>query len=82
MPLLVEHEEQIVLDLPILLLARREPAIGDVLAHLEAPEMLLYASDYPHWHFDGTDAFPAGFDDALKRRVAVDNPRAIYGRIS
>lgn len=57
-------------------------AIGDVLAHLEAPEMLLYASDYPHWHFDGTDAFPAGFDDALKRRVAVDNPRAIYGRIS
>jgi predicted TIM-barrel fold metal-dependent hydrolase len=56
-------------------------ASGDVLAHLEAPEMLLYASGYPRWHFDGTDAFPPGFDDNLRRRISVQNPRATYGRI-
>jgi hypothetical protein len=44
--------------------------------------MLLYASAYPRWHFDGTDAFPQGFDEELKRRVSIDNPRATYGRIS
>ena len=57
-------------------------ATADVLAHLDAPEMLLYASAYPRWHFDGTDAFPQGFDEELKRRVSIDNPRATYGRIS
>jgi predicted TIM-barrel fold metal-dependent hydrolase len=56
-------------------------ATADVLAHLEAPEMLLYASAYPRWHFEGTDAFPPGFDDALRRCVSIDNPRATYGRI-
>jgi predicted TIM-barrel fold metal-dependent hydrolase len=56
-------------------------AIADVLAHLGAPEMLLYASDYPHWHFEGTDAFPGGFDPALRQLVAVENPRATYRRM-
>jgi predicted TIM-barrel fold metal-dependent hydrolase len=57
-------------------------ATADVLAHLDAPDMLLYASAYPRWHFEGTDAFPPGFDDGLKRRASIDNPRATYGRIS
>lgn len=56
-------------------------AIADVLAHLDAPELLLYASDYPHWHFEGTDAFPSGFDRAMRELVSVENPRAIYGRM-
>jgi uncharacterized protein len=56
-------------------------AIAEVLAHLEAPEMLLYASDYPRWHFEGTDAFPAGFDARLRALASVENPRATYGRM-
>ena len=55
--------------------------VGDVLAHFDAPEMLLYASDYPRWHFEGTDAFPPGFDERLRTLAAVENPRATYGRI-
>jgi predicted TIM-barrel fold metal-dependent hydrolase len=55
--------------------------IAEVLAHLDAPEMLLYASDYPRWHFEGTDAFPPGFDADLRQRVSVENPRATYGRM-
>jgi predicted TIM-barrel fold metal-dependent hydrolase len=54
---------------------------ADVLSHLEAPQMLLYASDYPRWNFDAGDPFPPGLDAAWRHRLAVDNPRATYGRL-
>ncbi|MEO1016302.1 MAG: amidohydrolase family protein [Pseudomonadota bacterium] len=54
---------------------------SDVLAHLGGNEMLLYASDFPHWHFDGKDAFPAGLDTSQRQQIAVDKPRSLYRRI-
>jgi predicted TIM-barrel fold metal-dependent hydrolase len=49
--------------------------------HMGSDELLLFSTDYPHWHFDGADAVPDGFSPALLRKIAVDNPRATYSRL-
>jgi predicted TIM-barrel fold metal-dependent hydrolase len=48
---------------------------------LRSDDILLYASDYPHWQFDGDDAIPAGVPAALRRKILVDNPLATYTRL-
>jgi predicted TIM-barrel fold metal-dependent hydrolase len=40
--------------------------------------MLLFASDYPHWQFDGDEILPRGLSAELRRKIMVDNPRATY----
>ena len=52
-----------------------------LLDHLGSDDMLLFATDYPHWQFDGMGALPEGLPEALVRRIAVDNPRATYPRL-
>jgi predicted TIM-barrel fold metal-dependent hydrolase len=56
-------------------------ALSRVLDQIGCEQMLLYSTDYPHWHFDGTDPFPPGFPPALMRRVLIDNPVATYPRL-
>jgi uncharacterized protein len=51
------------------------------LDHIDGNHMLLFATDFPHWHFDGADALPAGMPPDLIRRLAVDNPLATYPRL-
>jgi predicted TIM-barrel fold metal-dependent hydrolase len=53
-----------------------------MLEHLGSDRMLLFSSDYPHWHYDGLDALPAGFPNALAERLMVDNPAETYPRLS
>jgi uncharacterized protein len=60
------------------------PTVADMerwLSHLGSDDMLLYSSDYPHWHFDGDDAVPDGLPPRLLERVCVVNPRATYSRL-
>ena len=52
-----------------------------VLDQLGGEHMLLFSTDYPHWHFEGSQAFPAGCPATLRRRMLVDNPRATYPRL-
>ncbi len=58
---------------------------GDALLrlvdHLQSDELLLFATDYPHWQFDGDAAIPAGLPDSLVRKMLFDNPRATYARL-
>jgi predicted TIM-barrel fold metal-dependent hydrolase len=49
--------------------------------HLRSDDLLLYASDYPHWQFDGDDALPAGIPKSLRRKILIDNPLATYPRL-
>jgi len=51
------------------------------IEHLRSDDILLYASDYPHWQFDGDAVVPDGFSPALRRKIAVDNPLATYPRL-
>ena len=53
-----------------------------VIEHLRSDAMLLYASDYPHWQFDGDAAVPEGFPDATMHKMLVDNALATYSRLS
>lgn len=52
-----------------------------IVDHLRSDDILLYASDYPHWQFDGDDATPPGLSEALKRKILVENPLATYARL-
>ncbi len=60
-----------------------DPAqLSRVLDQLGSDGMLLFATDYPHWQFDGLDALPAGLSPALARKLMVDNPLATYPRLT
>ncbi len=52
-----------------------------VLDQIGSDEMLLFSTDYPHWHFDAEDALPAGFPAHLVERLAVRNPLETYTRL-
>jgi len=59
-----------------------EPALVErTIDHLGSDAILLYASDFPHWQFDGDEALPPGLPDALRRKILVDNPLATYARM-
>jgi uncharacterized protein len=53
-----------------------------VIDHLRSDDILLFASDFPHWQFDGDDAMPLGLPEGLKRKIMVENPLATYPRLS
>ncbi|MEO3388462.1 amidohydrolase family protein [Mesorhizobium sp. CAU 1741] len=55
--------------------------IERTLVHLDCDDLLLYASDFPHWHFDGQAALPAAFGAELGRKILRDNPLATYPRL-
>ena len=59
-----------------------EPQLHAILEQLGSERMLLFSTDYPHWHFDGDDALPAGLPADLARRICVDNPLETYPRLS
>jgi hypothetical protein len=56
-------------------------AMGRVLAQLGSDRMLLFSTDYPHWHFDGLDALPAGIPDAMLPRLLSENALETYPRL-
>ena len=57
-------------------------ALATLLEQLGSDDMLLFATDYPHWQYDGDEAVPPGLPDALMRKILVDNPLAIYPRLA
>ena len=57
-------------------------ALERVLQHLHSEEVLLYASDFPHWQFDGEDPMPPRIPKRLHGRLMVDNPLNTYARLS
>ena len=56
-------------------------AVKRLLDHIGSDEMLLFATDYPHWQFDGDEALPPGLPDGLLPKIMVDNPLATYSRL-
>ena len=57
-------------------------AAAEVLRMLGHEEMFLMATDFPHWQFDGTDPYPAGFSGGLRDRIAAENPLRTYPRLA
>jgi predicted TIM-barrel fold metal-dependent hydrolase len=45
-------------------------------------KMFLFASDYPHWQFDGDDAIPPHLPASLVSRMCHENPLETFPRLS
>src|SRR5262249_62082661 len=55
--------------------------LARTLEHIGSDRMLLFSTDYPHWHFDGEDALPDGLSQETIRRLAIDNALATFPRL-
>jgi predicted TIM-barrel fold metal-dependent hydrolase len=58
------------------------PTKADLVRFLEwlhADEVLLFASDYPHWDWDEPSAFLQGFDPDLRHAIMIGNAQKLYG---
>jgi predicted TIM-barrel fold metal-dependent hydrolase len=55
--------------------------LARTLEHIGTDRMLLFSTDYPHWHFDGEDVLPDGLPEAAIRRLAIDNALDTYPRL-
>jgi predicted TIM-barrel fold metal-dependent hydrolase len=56
--------------------------VETILEEIGSDQMLLFSTDYPHWHFDGADAVPEGLPPDLIRKILVDNPLETYPRLA
>jgi predicted TIM-barrel fold metal-dependent hydrolase len=55
--------------------------LARTLEHIGSDRMLLFSTDYPHWHFDGEDVLPDGLPEETIRRLAIDNALDTYPRL-
>ena len=54
--------------------------LRQVIDQLGSDELLMFSTDYPHWHFDRPEqAFPLELPEARRRKVMAENARAWYG---
>jgi len=59
-----------------------DPAeLEKVLSHFLSDDMLLFSTDYPHWHFEGFNVLPNGFPEAQLEKVLRTNALATYPRL-
>ncbi|MCP1838531.1 putative TIM-barrel fold metal-dependent hydrolase [Bradyrhizobium sp. USDA 4538] len=52
-----------------------------VFDQFHSDEMILFSTDYPHYHFDGIRALPGGISASLAQKICVDNPLKTYPRL-
>jgi len=56
-------------------------ALSQTIAHMGGDRMLLFSTDFPHWHFDGEDVLPDGLPADGVRRIAIGNALDTYPRL-
>jgi uncharacterized protein len=52
-----------------------------VIGHIGSDAMLVYSSNYPHWHFDGDETISPELPPHISSKLKYDNPMAIYTRL-
>jgi predicted TIM-barrel fold metal-dependent hydrolase len=55
--------------------------VADLIDQIGSEKMFLFASDYPHWQFDGDDAIPPNLPQNIVARMCVDNPLETFPRL-
>jgi len=59
-----------------------EPRVLErIIEQIDCDRMLLFASDYPHWQFEGDNILPGGISSDLQQRIRIDNPLETYPRL-
>ncbi len=56
-----------------------EADLRTFLDWLHADEVLVFASDYPHWDWDEPSGFLPGIDKTLRTRIMAENAAELYG---
>ena len=56
-------------------------AVERIVEQIDSDRVLLFASDYPHWQFEGDAVTPPGLSGGLLHRLRVDNPLETYSRL-
>jgi predicted TIM-barrel fold metal-dependent hydrolase len=56
-------------------------AFERVLDQIGSEDMLLFSTDYPHAHFEGTDALPEALAGSVAEKVLAGNALATYPRL-
>jgi uncharacterized protein len=56
--------------------------VADIIDMIDSDKMFLFASDYPHWQFDGDDAIPPHLPKSIVARMCSDNPLETFPRLS
>ncbi len=50
-----------------------------IIDQLGSEDLLMFSTDYPHWHFaEPEQALPVGLSPGLRRKILRDNARAFY----
>lgn len=57
-------------------------ALEIVLEQLASDRLLLFATDYPHWHYDGDDVLPPSLADGPAARIMYENAFETYPRLT
>ena len=60
---------------------RDNDVVERLIEQIDSDRMLLFASDYPHWQFEGDAVLPPGLSPALLQRIRVENPLETYPRL-
>jgi uncharacterized protein len=55
--------------------------VADVIEQIGSDKMFLFASDYPHWQFDGDDPMPPHLPASIVSRMCADNPLETFPRL-
>jgi predicted TIM-barrel fold metal-dependent hydrolase len=56
-------------------------AAAQTLDRIGTDEVLLFATDYPHWQFDGEEVLPDGLPEGALRKILIENALATYPRL-
>jgi uncharacterized protein len=59
-----------------------EEQLNILIDQFGSDRLLLFSTDYPHWHFDGTNALPPGLSKSLQSRILFENAIETYPKIS
>jgi hypothetical protein len=51
------------------------------IEQIGSDSVLLFSTDFPHWHFDGLAALPEGLSPALVKKILLENPVETYSRL-
>ncbi|HBK08639.1 MAG TPA: hydrolase [Acetobacteraceae bacterium] len=58
-----------------------EAKVRATLNHIAGDNMLLFSTDFPHWHFDGDNAIPPGLPPEILPGLLSGNALATYPRL-
>lgn len=55
--------------------------VEQLIDQIGSDKMLLFATDYPHWQFDGEEPMPPHIPSSIAKRMCAENPLETFPRL-